>query len=191
MATYILLVIIVIIIISLFNLNANNEIIYITSTNINDNYHYLVRNLDDKQKAANLLSYANTQGLILIEHLIKKYPDDARIIKLQKNYDPNSLSESSTDSEYTSYTVNKGEKVILCLRNTDNSLIDKNTLMYVYIHELAHIMTKKIGHIDEFWQNFKFILKEAQNLRIYEYEDYSKNNKPYCGIKITNNILDE
>ena len=191
MGPQILLVIIFIIIITLFNVNANNEIVYITSTNIDDRYHYLVRNLDDKQDAANLLSYANKQGKILIEHLIKKYPDDKRIIKLHKNYDPNSLSESSADSEYTSYTVNKGEKVILCLRNTDNSLIDKNTLMYVYIHELGHIMTKKIGHIDEFWDNFKFILKEAQNLRIYVYEDYAKNNKEYCGIKITNNILDE
>ena len=162
-----------------------------TSTNIDDPHHYLVRNLEDKQKAADLLSYANKQGIKLIEHLAKNYPDDVRIIKLQKNYDPNSLSESSVDSEYTSYTVNKGERVILCLRNTDSSIIDKNTLMYVYIHELAHIMTKKIGHIDEFWENFKFILKEAQNINIYKYEDYSKFNKPYCGIKITNNILDE
>lgn len=191
MAVHILLIIIFIIIITLYNLNQNNEIIYLTSSNIEDNHHYLVRNLEDKQNAADLLSYANKNGQILIKHLINKYPDDTRIIKLNKNYDTNSLSESSANSEYTSYTINKGEKVILCLRNTDNSLIDKNTLMYVYIHELAHIMTKKVGHIDEFWENFKFILKEAQKLNIYKYEDYSKNNKPYCGIKITNNILDD
>ena len=33
--------------------------------------------------------------------------------------------------------------------------------MFVIIHELSHIMSKSIGHNSEFYDNFKFLLKEA------------------------------
>ena len=38
----------------------------------------------------------------------------------------------------------------------ENKLIDENTLMFVALHELAHIATESIGHTKEFWANFKF-----------------------------------
>ena len=28
------------------------------------------------------------------------------------------------------------------------------------MHELAHIITKSIGHTDEYWNNYKLILKQ-------------------------------
>ena len=59
--------------------------------------------------------------------------------------------------------------------------------MYVAIHEIAHIATKSVGHTDEFWKNFKFLLQEAKEIGIYEPEDYKKNPKNYCGMKITDN----
>jgi hypothetical protein len=174
--------------------NANNEVVYMTSTYPGDTYFYLVRNRNDKQKAANLLAYANHNGMKLIEHLYNLHSDKGSIRRLHQRYDPNNLSESSADSGYTSYTVNKGEQVIVCLRDkVTNELIDKNTLMYVFIHEMAHIMTRKVGHIDNFWRNFQFILGEAEKLGIYDrinYEEPGKEQK-YCGIEITSNVLNE
>ena len=35
-------------------------------------------------------------------------------------------------------------------------------MTFVGIHELGHVMSKTIGHNDEFWSNFKFLLKEAK-----------------------------
>jgi len=185
-------IIIFIIIIVIFYIGQqNNEVVYINSTlpDKDNEFTYLVRNLNDKQEAANLLATANYNGLKLINHLKTKYPSNDGYDRLKRNYNPNTLSESSVDSQYTSYTINKGEQMYLCLRNTDNKLIDKNTLMYVYIHELAHIATLQIGHIDEFWLNFKFMLKEAVEIGLYKIIDYSKKNIPYCGIMITNNVL--
>ena len=34
-----------------------------------------------------------------------------------------------------------------------DELIDEHTLMFVTIHEMAHICTKSIGHKTEFWEN--------------------------------------
>ena len=68
-----------------------------------------------------------------------------------------------------------------------NDLIDENTLTFVGIHELGHCMSEKIGHGDEFWQNFHFLLKNAVKIGIYEPVDYKKNNIVYCGMPITDN----
>ena len=59
--------------------------------------------------------------------------------------------------------------------------------MFVALHELSHIATESIGHNKEFWDNFKFILKEAQEAGLYKMVDYSKDNKEYCGMTITDN----
>ena len=32
---------------------------------------------------------------------------------------------------------------------------------FVALHELSHVMTVSVGHTQEFWENFKFLLKEA------------------------------
>jgi len=61
--------------------------------------------------------------------------------------------------------------------------------MYVAIHELAHLMTKEVGHTTTFWQNFKFLLQEAITINIYKDYDFNKKPKDYCGIKITSSIL--
>ena len=71
----------------------------------------------------------------------------------------------------------------------DNVLIDINTLTFVALHELAHLMTQSFGHKTEFWKNFKFLLKEAKEIGIYQPDDYKKSPKEYCGMKITDNPL--
>mgnify|MGYP003317770921 CR=1 FL=1 len=47
-----------------------------------------------------------------------------------------------------------------------------------------------IGHTSEFWNNFKFILKEAIDHNIYKDIDFKNHPKNYCGMKITNSPLD-
>ena len=70
----------------------------------------------------------------------------------------------------------------------DNSkLIDINTLSFVAIHELSHVMTKSIGHNSEFWENFKFLLQEAKIAGIHDPIDYKKKPEEYCSMKISDN----
>ena len=157
-----------------------------------DGRFYLVRVEKDSQEAANLLGYINKNLLKLIDFLKKEHPDDERTKRLIKKYNPESLSEGTENENYTSYSINKGEKIVFCLRMRDaeNNLVDKNTLKYVAIHELAHVATKEIGHIPIFWYNFKWMLSIAKDNNIYEYVDYKKNPQPYCGLLISSNILD-
>ena len=48
-------------------------------------------------------------------------------------------------------------------------------------------MTESVGHTKEFWQNFKFLLKNAVKIGIYKPVDYKNKPKNYCGMKITDN----
>ena len=59
--------------------------------------------------------------------------------------------------------------------------------MFVALHELSHIATKSIGHTQEFWNNFKFIIANAKKIGIYTPENYKSAPKMYCGLKITDN----
>jgi len=154
-----------------------------------DNKEYLVRNLDDKKEAANFLASITADLQTLVRHTVAKYPNMKDAQLLFKNFNPVSISEGSVDSGYTSYSVNKGEKIILCIRQKDKSFVDKNTIMYVAIHELGHLMTEEIGHTDMFWNNFKFILNEAVELKLYVPDNYKVSPKDYCGIKINSTVL--
>ena len=66
-------------------------------------------------------------------------------------------------------------------------MIDVNTLTFVAIHELAHIMTVSEGHKQDFWRNFKFLLEQAKDAQLYRPEDYKRKPKDYCGMTITDN----
>jgi len=72
-------------------------------------------------------------------------------------------------------------------KNNNEALIDENTLTFVAIHELGHIMTESIGHNEEFWNNFKFLLDNAVKINLYTPIDYKKNPQPYCGMDINDN----
>jgi len=168
----------------------NNEVEYIKS-NI-DNNLYLVRKMEDNQDAANILATIRQKLTKLSNTCLTKYPKNEAVIRLNEKFNPNNISETGKNSKYTSYSVNKGEKIVLCLRSRDgkDTLIDENTLTFVSIHELAHIMTLSVGHSDEFWKNFKFLLEEAINLKLYTKENYEMNPKKYCGITVTDTPLD-
>ena len=56
---------------------------------------------------------------------------------------------------------------ILCNIISNENLIDEYTLTFVAIHELSHVMTKSIGHKQEFWDNFKFLLENAKEAKIH------------------------
>lgn len=157
----------------------------------NDNQYYLVRKLPDKENAVNLLSSLADDLDTLVKHMYSKYPENEDVKRLYKNFNKNNISEGSPDSSYTSYSVNKGEKIVLCLRQKDekNSFVEKNVLLYVSIHELGHLMTEEIGHTPTFWDNFKFLLKEAVKIGIYKKVDYSKEPADFCGIKVTSSVI--
>ena len=111
-------------------------------------------------------------------------------LNLEPLMDIHKIMETLPTSSYTAYSENKGEKIAFCLnkqKQDNDTLIDENTLMFVAIHELAHIMTKSIGHKSDFWTNFKFLLENAKKADIHNPVDYKKSPQEYCGMKIHDN----
>jgi hypothetical protein len=154
-----------------------------------DNESYLVRNLPDKQEAADRLARTRGKLLRLMTVLKQKHTDKPLVAQILRNFDaaPSRFSESTPDASYTSYSVNKGEKVYMCLRqrNEREELVDENVITFVALHEMSHIGTHEIGHTPLFWNNFAWLLQRAEEIQIYQYTDFSSHPVEYCGIHIT------
>ena len=188
----------ILICITIFYVYLENKAVDVTYVKTH-NVEFLVRNLPDKEEAALLLSKIRERLLQLVEYSTskKKLEDKDKdkehidaLKRLKKNYKPNNITESSPGNKYTSYSINKGEKIVFCLRSKEtNKLVDINTMMFVAIHELAHLMTKSIGHTTEFWDNMRFLLKEGIKLKVYEKQDFNKVPVEYCGTQITDTPL--
>ena len=167
----------------------SNEQKDVISVKLNNQKEYLVLNYKDKYEAASLLEDIRKNLMKLKNHLIKTYGSKVNNLK-SRFTDSTEIIESAPNPEYTSYTLNKGEKMVFCLRSlNDNTLHKKNTLMFVAIHELAHVLSDEIGHKDEFHKNFKFLLKEAIKINIYKNINYNKTPQNYCGMEINENPL--
>jgi len=154
-----------------------------------DGNRYCVRERKNMDSAANLLAEVTKKMNDMVLYLKEKQPHDPRTMRLVAGYNPTKISETLPTSELTAYSENKGEKLAFCLNKSKNGkkLIDINTLTFVALHELSHIATKSIGHKQEFWQNFKWILENAKEAGIYSPIDYKKQPEEYCGMKINDN----
>jgi hypothetical protein len=149
----------------------------------------------DSDIALELIAKLHNNMNSFVAKLKAKYPNDERVIRLVKGFGSVEIEETTEEpgDDNTSFTINKGELMSLCVRkgaNDDKSreLHDYNTLCFVIIHEMAHIASVSEGHNVEFIENFKFLLKEAVDMGYYTPVDYSKNPFLYCGkINVTNN----
>lgn len=66
-----------------------------------------------------------------------------------------------------SYTINK-QKIFLCLHDSNGDYYPLNMLIYVLLHEVAHILNDKdIGHTAAFHTKFDELLDKATSIGIY------------------------
>jgi|TARA_Y200000002_G_scaffold170634_1_gene140808 hypothetical protein len=154
-----------------------------------DGNTYCVRETPKLELVADLLARTTEKLKQLVAYLKDEFPNRENVKRLAEKFNPKKISETLPTSKYTAYSENKGEKLAFCTTTTKegSKLIDENTLTFVAIHELGHVMTESVGHTKEFWQNFKFLLKNAAKIGIYKPVDYKKKPKNYCGMKITDN----
>lgn len=210
---------IIIVLISIFYLYLENKEQFLTSveTKSSPKRKFLVRVMqesekqqgaEDESKAAELLNEITNRLQKIVDHvyeniddMVAKYTDStyqseekfrSSIKRMKSNFKPENISESSPGNKYTSYSINKGEKLVFCLRAKKGvpKLTDINTMMFVAIHELAHLQSKSIGHNKEFWDNMRFLLKIGIKLCVYCHTEYHRKHKAYCGIEITGTPLD-
>ena len=154
-----------------------------------DGNKYCVREREKLELAADRLANVNVRMKKVVEHCGSSYKNQDNVKRLVKGYNPKKIYETLPTSKYTAYSENKGEKLAFCLdtEKTKGTLIDMNTLTFVALHELAHVATLSVGHTEEFWNNFKFLLQEAKKIGIYDPVNYKKEPTRYCGMNIDDN----
>lgn len=156
---------------------------------------YLVRDLKDNQQAANMLAKIRKNLIDLTNHLVKnkdKYKEFTKYInRIDRKVHNVIISENSENSTYTSYSVNKGEQLVFCLRSKRNrdKLHDINLVMYVALHEIAHIGSPEYGHTDLFKKIFAFLTMTAIEMGMYNKMNFRIDPKEYCGLMITESIM--
>lgn len=184
--------IIILLLISIFFLfkKINEKQIYVRSTL--DNKLYLVNDFIEKEKTAYILSFIRKKMIYLTENIIINRNNEMYILNLKKNIYKTKFSQNIKKfpkKNLISYNINKGEEIILCIYDyNENKFYDINTLIYVSIHELAHIANPTIGHDESFYFIFNNLLQEGIRLKVYNFFNYEKIPQKYCGIIIKSNI---
>ena len=95
--------------------------------------------------------------------------------------DLNLLNSLVMVEDNESYTINK--KIIhLCTKDPQNgSYYDRNTLLFVVLHELAHVLCKDVGHTENFLSINSALLNHAIANGLYDSsKPFMKN---YCSTK--------
>ncbi len=134
-----------------------------------------------KEKIKDLLNYC----LILNNNNYINY-----IKNINEKFYYMDIYENNMKNNNTSYTINKGDEMILCIRSKNNyKLHNINDLLYVVIHEISHIGCPEIGHTELFYKINIYLLERAIEKKIYKYEDYNKYPREYCGIQLNSSII--
>lgn len=159
---------------------------------------------DNPTGAADTMAELNNRCVDLMRHLRNKYlrsehgklPQNARRVtatrRLLELYSPDNLTENSPKDPHgdTSYTIDKGKILAICLRGkSDSKIHDIETLTFVAVHELSHIAIKELDHPPIFWIAFKFMLEEAVECGVLYGINYKYQPAQYCGLKVDYNPL--
>tara|TARA_B100000131_G_C17807721_1_gene488361 strand:- start:88 stop:609 length:522 start_codon:yes stop_codon:yes gene_type:complete len=165
------------------------ENLEIQISSLNGKKYGIQEMLPNANESVNLLAKLDIFIDKLMNHLNNKYTDNERVNRLTHRLIDTKIEESPDKPGTSSYTINKGELMALCIRKKDENrdFHDYQTLLFVVIHELAHVASLTKGHNAEFLKNFKWLLAEAEESGLYYPEDYSSNPITYCGVKVTNN----
>ena len=79
-----------------------------------------------------------------------------------------------------SYTINK-KTVYLCLYDENGNYYDDNLLMYVSLHELAHVKNDEKGHTKKFYRIFDELQDKAAAMGYFDKNAPLDQN--YCEFK--------
>lgn len=78
----------------------------------------------------------------------------------------NYYNKFSIQEGYSSFTQNK-KKIVLCMKDEKGRLYSFNSLLYVLLHEIAHVINDELHHTKKFQNIFKQLLNHATNLGYY------------------------
>ena len=124
----------------------------------------------------------------LITAMERDYPNDLRTKRLKRGFKMNNVYQvfpNNSDGD-TSFTINKGEEMGLCVRSGEDisKLENIEIIKFVFAHELSHIMCLSHNHTDEYWQGFKWLLKIAKDNNLMNVKNYNRYAENYCSLHV-------
>lgn len=147
--------------------------------------------LPKTKEAVNMIAQMDQFIDKFVAYLDAKNPNDRRVKRLVNRTNNIKIEESPFEPDTSSYTLNKGDLMAFCVRSKENpnDIHDYQTMLFVAIHELAHVASVSRGHGAEFVSTFRWLLQQAAESGMYSPVDYSKAPITYCGVRVTNNPL--
>ena len=151
------MIVIVLILVIIFLLHDGTKAVY------KNGRKYRVLKNDKPEEALLYLEDLIKELEKFIEYLtINKILSEPKTVLLNKKIKNLVLGERPIHEKEVGYTVNKGKEIRVCLRDEMGNFIEKDTVLFIILHELAHIITYSYGHTDEFWENYNHIEKHAK-----------------------------
>jgi hypothetical protein len=153
---------------------------------MSDGRKYLVK-IPNSRISSDTLAELNKRKMKLCEHLsnIKKYKNNKNVQRLLRKQNVIIEEISKKYEGEAAYSINKGERIGICLKNKKGEIEDMNTMFFVLMHELAHIMTSEYKHNKAFWDNFSLLIQNAIDVKLYEHQEYRQNKETFCGHVIS------
>lgn len=158
----------------------------------NDGKKYLVKSDDFSIKSADTLAYLNQFKKQLCDYLENKLKNNSikskfrtSVKRLLDNKDVILEEVAKKYEGEAAYSVNKGERIGICLKNKNGKYENRNTMAFVLMHELAHIMTSEYKHNKNFWDNMAYLIENSIGAKLYKHVEYSKQPENYCGHNIS------
>ena len=163
------------------------NLVYVKST-VDGVYYRVRKDVPDPGAAADTLAKLRRGLLNIIPHLDFQTGDTLRQRLRLTEFMENPLKKPN--SKFTSYTINKGEQIVLCLRDPVTRQIHEfDRIMYVMVHEAAHVVCPENGHTPFFRTIFAQLLLAAIKSGVLIKTDYRSQPMEYCGISITERII--
>ena len=120
----------------------------------NDSKYCINKESDDKKFKTLIKLKKNFDSLI--KYLNDNHKQHIVTKNINENYKSDIIITELSNHKAIAYTKNKGEEISVCLLDEEKKF---NALMFVSIHELAHIGTKDIGHTFKFCENFRYVVE--------------------------------
>jgi hypothetical protein len=113
----------------------------------------------------------------------RRMANDPTVMRLTRTLAPYfpQLHQVEVVRANSSYTLDK-KRIFLCVEHGGQTY-DDNTMTYVLLHELAHTMTRQIGHGNEFHATFVALLARAAQYGLYDPTRPRAQN--YCAAALT------
>lgn len=160
----------------------NGQVFYIKNTYSEKTKKQIAEILHELKKRSNSLVQCVEK-----EKNYKNHYGCKRLIHEYKNTVLQEIEPTYYKKAIYAYNVNKGDEIHLCIKEPGGDYNTVNEMMFVLMHEMAHIMTKKYDHNEEFWENFRILIKIATQNNLYINHNYGETPKKYCGNVLTHN----